>query len=152
MGNSLCDYRARIGLFYVCGCRQVSSGTLIPSVRVILLGILLSNYYIVIWVILLQLILSGDIELNPGPTEHDQLTFSHVNIRSLTSGQKLDDLSYRIDENKSALIGVTETWLDKTVDDKSIAIPGFEVVRKDRNREGGGVAVYIRNDLSYRRS
>ena len=33
--------------------------------------------------------------------------------------------------------------------DPEISIDNFKILRCDRNRQGGGVACYVRNDLSY---
>jgi hypothetical protein len=62
-------------------------------------------------------------------------------------GQKLDELHIRVLNNNSAFVAVSETWIDNTIENSSIDIPGFEIIRKDRNREGGGVALYVRTDL-----
>ena len=47
------------------------------------------------------------------------------------------------------MIGVTKTWLNSTVLDSEICIPGYLTERKDRSTDGGGVCVYIRNDVPY---
>ena len=39
--------------------------------------------------------------------------------------------------------------LDLSVPDHEIKLNGYEIVRKDRNRHGGGVAIYIRNSINY---
>ena len=41
-----------------------------------------------------------------------------------------------------------ESKLDKTFLDEEVDIDGYELVRSDRNRYGGGVVCYIRNDIS----
>ena len=40
--------------------------------------------------------------------------------------------------------------LDQSVPDHEIRIAGYDVVRKDRNRQGGGVAVFLRNTINYK--
>lgn len=40
------------------------------------------------------------------------------------------------------VLGLSETWLDGTVMDAEVGIPGFKIFRRDRNR-GGGVMVYV---------
>ncbi len=50
---------------------------------------------------------------------------------------------------RAAVICVSETWLDNSVTNTEIQIEGFNVIRKDRNRHGGGVATYIRSDLAF---
>ncbi len=39
--------------------------------------------------------------------------------------------------------------MDQTILDSEIEIDGCNIIRKDRNRHGGGVACYIRNDICY---
>ncbi len=40
-------------------------------------------------------------------------------------------------------MGLSETWLDCTISDSELSIPEYTCHRQDRNRHGGGVAVYI---------
>ena len=39
--------------------------------------------------------------------------------------------------------------LDESVLEPEIRFDNYKILRYDRNRHGGGVACYIRNDLSY---
>ena len=69
------------------------------------------------------------------------------NIQSLRS--KLSTLS-GIVPHDCCVIAVQETWLDSTIDDAVVEIPGFKIFRSDRNhskkKSGGGVALYVRLD------
>ena len=47
------------------------------------------------------------------------------------------------------MISVSETWIDDSVTDAEICIENYSVVRSDRSRNGGGVCMYIRNDLAF---
>ena len=47
---------------------------------------------------------------------------------------------------------INETWLDSTVADHEVDIDGYELIRKNRNRNGGGVAIYIRSSINSKRS
>ena len=49
------------------------------------------------------------------------------------------------------ILAVNETRLDETIPDSSIQIPGYFVVRNDRNRNGGGVCAYVRSSINIRR-
>ena len=71
----------------------------------------------------------------------------HLNINSLLS--KIDELRSIAKRSGATVIGITESKLDKTVLDGEIHIYGYELIRSDRNRHGGGVACYIRNDVSF---
>ena len=106
------------------------------------------------------LLLSGDISLNTGPC-HNQLKetkiwepfknrglhFCHLNINSLFS--KIDELREIANHIKPAIFGISELKLDSTVTNKEMNINGYDTIRCDRNRNGGGVACYIRNELVF---
>jgi len=73
--------------------------------------------------------------------------FIHINIRSLTS--KLSELRTFAQNTSASVIGISETWLDSSFTDSEIKIEGYTVLRADRNREGGGVCLYIKNNLAF---
>ena len=75
------------------------------------------------------------------------LHFLHSNARSLLP--KLPEIRLLLSRTKAAIFAVSETWLDSTVNDSEVKIPGFNVIRRDRNRHGGGVAMYIRDSIAF---
>ena len=104
----------------------------------------------------LILLLSGDVNLRPGPTQISEtwsvfkkrgLHFVNLNINSLPS--KIEELRQIAKNTDSAVIGLSETKLDKTIFDSEVSIPNYSLIRKDRNRKGGGVACYIRSDICF---
>lgn len=100
-------------------------------------------------------LLSGDVSLNPGPvsfkkTQTRGLFISHLNVRSLLA--KIDQLKLDLVNNKGPkpdIMTLSETWLDNSVGDEEVNIPGYSILRLDRqqNKSGGGVAIYYRNGL-----
>ena len=68
----------------------------------------------------------------------------YLNINSLLP--KIDIAK----RTKAEVIGISESTLDSTVLDPEIYIENYEILRFDRNRHGGGVACYIRSDISYK--
>jgi exonuclease III len=71
------------------------------------------------------------------------------NARSLFN--KIDELMIIINQQNADVIMVTETWLTDAIPDEALHIPDFTIVWKDRpTRTGGGVAVYIRESLSFK--
>ena len=70
-----------------------------------------------------------------------------MNINSLLS--KIDELREITRKTRATVIGITESKLDGSVLDGEINIDGYELVRSDWNRHGGGVACYIRSDISF---
>ena len=75
------------------------------------------------------------------PFRKKGLHFLHLNAGSLLS--KLSDVRLLVNNSKAAVLAVSETWLDGSVTDAEIELVGYTVVRKDRNRNGGGVCLYV---------
>lgn len=48
-----------------------------------------------------------------------------------------------VGKSKASVIAVSKTWIDNSVTNSEIFIEGYHILRKDRNRSGGGVCVYI---------
>ena len=104
------------------------------------------------------LLLSGDISLNPGPVHQGTLQcsnewndfknrglhFIHLNINSLLL--MIEELPFIAKSTNAAVIGICESKLDASVLEQEINIDNYKILRCGRNRHGGGVACYIRND------
>lgn len=93
--------------------------------------------------------LSGDIELNPGPQFlGHSLSVLHVNIRSIR--HKLEYIKDQFLDFD--ILCFTETHLDDTVLSSDIQLSqSFNIFRKDRNCHGGGILVYLNKNLAYER-
>ena len=76
-------------------------------------------------------------------------TFFLLNIRGLVN--KMDMLRFLISNNDVDFLCLNETFCDNTISDDEVSIQGMRIERKDRNRSGGGVALYISNKLFYMR-
>ena len=63
---------------------------------------------------------------------------------------KIEELKDIAKRTKSAVIGISESKLDSTILDPEIYIENYEILCFDRNRHRGGVACYIRSDISYK--
>ncbi len=59
------------------------------------------------------------------------------NVRSLAP--KIDEVREFMMENEINLSFLTETWLNDSITDSVVSIPGFTIIRKDRtiNNHGG---------------
>ena len=75
------------------------------------------------------------------------IKIAHLNIRSLKSREHRFLLQHTIEEHDFDIFTISETWLDSTVDNQAVQIPGFVFFRQDRgeHKSGGGLAVYIRD-------
>jgi hypothetical protein len=93
------------------------------------------------------LLCSNDIHRNPGPVNDNQknLQICHMNIRSITAPNRLEDLSDYIQTiHDFDIIALTETHLKPTTPDSAIHIENYNTFRKDRlHKPGGGVALYV---------
>ena len=141
MGIDIEQYRTAIGRFnavkYVNYCYRLGM-----NVEILALYILL----------VILLVLSGDVEVNPGP-QHSTLkvralTACHVNIRGLNSS-KLNAIAVNLAPLYD-IITLSETFLSKQSED--FVLSGYcKLIRKDRPTFGGGVAAFIKENIYYKR-
>ena len=61
----------------------------------------------------------------------------------------MDHLQAECAAIKPDIVGITESWLDSNISDHELHMDMYNVIRLDRNRHGGGVALYIHNTLHY---
>ena len=62
----------------------------------------------------------------------------HINCQSLIP--KFEELKFFTLSNNISFLSINETWLNNSVMDKEIDIPGYVLFRQDRNDGYGGVA------------
>ena len=67
----------------------------------------------------------------------------------MISFHKNDKIRFIAQHAKGPVIGITEFKLDECIFQTEIQIDNYDLLRYDRNRNGGGVACYIRSDISY---
>ena len=56
---------------------------------------------------------------------------------------KLYELRGVCEATKPDIICIVETWVDDSVSDNDLSISNYQLFRLDRNRHGGGIAIYI---------
>ena len=71
----------------------------------------------------------------------------HLNARSIPP--KMDKIRFLINKTQVGALCISETWLDPSINDSAIEEDNYSLIRKDRNRNGGGVCVLIRSDLHF---
>ena len=102
--------------------------------------------------LILQLL--HDVETNPGPTlnystngfdkTNGNVSIAHLNVRSLKCRDHYVLVKETVLANRFDIFTVSETWLNSTVQDLEIEIPGYFIHRLDRqNNRGGGVCAYV---------
>ena len=76
---------------------------------------------------------------------HNKLIIGNLNINSLPN--KFDQLKLIIQDKIDILI-LTETKLDSNFETSEFCIEGYsKPYRRDRNRNGGGILIYVREDI-----
>ena len=75
------------------------------------------------------------------------LHFVHINARSLPP--KLSEIILLVEKYNIAVLTISESWLDQSHTDNSVAIEGYNVIRRDRDTYAGGICMYVREDLSF---
>lgn len=84
--------------------------------------------------------------------DNTKLNICQINVQSLCARNlvKLEELRRVFKDSKADVVCFTETWLDTSITDSLIAIDGYNLIRNDRNRHGGGICVYYREGLQCR--
>ena len=101
----------------------------------------------------LLLLLSGDIETNPGPKRSSNIKFWHWNLNGLAAHDfiKVPLMEAFITSNNFDLVCLPQTFLDSTIpkDDVNIQINGYSLLRADHpnNIKRGGVCIYFKESL-----
>ena len=169
MGNDIASWRMSIGLFYGAMYGMVTKSYLgkISLNFILFLSFILflkKMFWVVcktiyegiynietVSVVWLLLLLSGDIESNPGPEnlrEHS-VSILHCNMRSIRN-----KLEYILDNFCDfECLCFTETHLDNNIAQADIFLTTdySNPYRKDRTNHGGGILVYINNNLIHKR-
>ena len=120
-----------------------------------------------IWLTIL-LLKAGDIEPNPGPlsspnsslssnqsvsfnesiTGSGHLSFIHYNVQSIFN--KLDIL--RAEYADFDILSFSESWLNPSIQNSDLSFDSFsQPERKDRDDSHGGVILYVRDSIPYKR-
>ena len=72
----------------------------------------------------------------------------YLNVVSLI--KNYEEINSMLCNNNIHIFSLNESRLDDSVQDSEIRINHYKLIRKDRNRQGGGVAIYIHESLSNR--
>lgn len=110
-----------------------------------------AGFHSSLYICFLLLVASGDIHPNPGPwpAVFDGIHICHLNVRSLLKPGRLDELYMELCcLHKFDIIGISESHLSNDITDDSVHLPHYNSFRRDRNRHGGGVMIYVHDKFS----
>lgn len=77
------------------------------------------------------------------------LVIAHINVRSLVPS--LLNIKTLLVTEEIDVLAITETWLNDSISNASLDIPGYVFLRQDRGSRGGGIGAYVRSSLHYQR-
>ena len=101
--------------------------------------------------------LAGNVELNPGmtnngteakrqPQQQQNIQIACLNARSIKNREHHIQIKDLVLKTKYDIFTVSETWLDSTVSDTEVEIPGYNIYRLDHlNKIRGGVCAFVRD-------
>ena len=69
-----------------------------------------------------------------------------LNARSLL--YKIDELRVLYLVNNYDIVCIVELWLSKDISHSELAITGYTIFRRDRNRHGGSIIIFVKDTLS----
>ena len=88
---------------------------------------------------------------NGSPLNDGDFTIVHFNINSITAEGRLEQLTDFCSILKVDCLVITESKLCQEIPSSIISLSGFhEPIRKDRNRNGGGCLIYIKESLTFK--
>lgn len=75
------------------------------------------------------------------------MSVAHLNVRSVASRENFHLLRDMVINNRYDIFTICESWLDSTICDADIFIPGYTTFRQDRGllKRGGGLLVSVKN-------
>lgn len=76
------------------------------------------------------------------------LHIAHVNVNSLVN--KVNEVFNIVQKNNLHVLAITETHLDQTITNGQLELKGYNILRRDRNRRGGGLAIYLQEHLLFK--
>ena len=74
------------------------------------------------------------------------MVLAHLNICSLRN--KVLEITRICSSNNIHVLAPSETHLDHTFDDSELAVEGYRLYRRDRDKYGGGVAFYVQEHIA----
>ena len=108
------------------------------------------NYKVIVFLVLL-LLSHYDTEVNPRPKRKlSKLSCCHWNVNNILAHNKLSLIIAYNTVQKFDIICILETYLNSSVNENLLLIPGYHLLRADHpdNLKKGGVCLYYKEHLT----
>ena len=80
-------------------------------------------------------------------TKSKGIKIASLNINSLL--KHIDEIRVLLTEYTFDILAINESKIDNSISDNELHIFGYDIIRKDRNRYGGGVVLYVRDNIPF---
>ena len=70
-----------------------------------------------------------------------------LNVNSLT--KHIDEIRVLLADNPFDILSINESKIDWSVSDSEVFIHNYTLFRSDRTRQGGGIALCIKNNIPF---
>ena len=70
--------------------------------------------------------------------------FKMAFLNTVSLPKKLDEIRLSMYHKNIDLLAFNETRLDSSFTDNQVCLNGYDIIRKDRSRNGGGVCIFVR--------
>lgn len=78
--------------------------------------------------------------------QDDGIHICHINAQSLRN--KVDEFRLIFENSQIDVICVSVTWLNRNIPDSIVNLSGYKLHRADRKTRGGGVAIFVKSNVS----
>lgn len=77
-----------------------------------------------------------------------QRGFKMASLNVVSLVKHYDEINLIMSDKVLDVLALNETRLNSTINDGIIHIEGYDLIRNDRSRQGGGVCIYLRNTIN----
>lgn len=109
------------------------------------------------------ILLSNDVQFNPGPlnetlSEHPtqiflkakDLKIAHINIYAVYFLWWMSYATFNVFKSLRCTNCFWDIWLNESIDDAEVSLPGYTFIRRDRiSQHGGGLITFVKDSLPY---
>ena len=76
-----------------------------------------------------------------------ELKIASLNVNSLL--KHIDEIRVLLEKYTFDILAINESKIDNSIPDNEIHVIGYDLIRNDRNRYGGGVVLYVRDNIPF---